>query len=306
MQPKVSVIVLNYNSVADTIECVRSLQHLTYSNVEVVLVDNGSDNDEVGVLQRECPDLPLLQSGANVGYAAGNNLGITYALKNGAEYVWILNNDTVVDPEALSQMVLLAESENEIGMVGSKIYFHSEKDMLWYAGATFDVATGGVTSHIGWGRKDKGQFDHILDVDYITGCSLLVKKEVIDIIGSMPEEYFLYFEEADWNMAARAAGFRTVIATKSLIWHKVKRTGKAHARFVYYMTRNRFLLIKKVKPDALFACMKYQFAEGTNLLKEFWRLKQYKEFWKYGWILIRAWADALLFHRQGSVSIGMR
>ena len=302
-KPKVFIIILNYNTASDTIECIRSLQCLTYPAFSIVLVDNGSIDESERILKQEFPGLPFIQTGNNLGFAGGNNPGIKYALDNGAELVWILNNDTIVHPDSLTEMVTFLQSDSAIGMVGSKIYFYAEPETLWYAGGTFDDTKGGITSHLGWGRKDTGQFDHVTDVDYITGCSLLVKREVIEKVGLMPEEYFLYFEETDWNYAARKAGYRTVIATKAKIWHKVKRKGEAQVRFIYYMTRNRFLLMKKINPSGLRACMKYQYAEGKKLLKEFWIKKEYGKFTRFTKILLLAWVHGLITSRTGQVKV---
>jgi len=297
--PKVFIIVLNWNSASDTIECIGSLQKLDYPACEIILVDNGSSDDSESILRKKYPGLEFIQTGTNLGFAGGNNVGIRYALEHGGEYVWLLNNDTVVYPDALTEMVRLAQSDPSIGMVGSKIFFYAEPDVLWYAGGTFDVKNGGIAGHIGWGQKDSGQFDHVIDVDYITGCSLLVKKKVIDEIGLMPEEYFLYFEETDWNHSAKKAGFRTVVAQKSLIWHKVKRKGDALVRFTYYMTRNRFILIKKIEHKALMACIKYQYREGKKLLTNFWKNKEFNKFIQFTKILFLAWLHGLVTFRSG-------
>lgn len=302
-EPTVYIIILNYNSASDTIECIHSLRNLTYPAYNIVLVDNGSSDGSENILRKEFPDIQFIQTGSNLGFAGGNNAGIRYALNQNADYVWILNNDTTVHPDSLLEMIRMTESDPRIGMTGCKIYFYSEPDTLWYAGGNFDAANGGITSHNGWGRKDTGQFDNLTDVDYITGCSLLVKREVIERIGLMPEEYFLYFEETDWNYYAQKAGYRTVLAMKAKMWHKVKRKGEAQVRFIYYMTRNRFLLMKKINRAALRACMKYQYAEGKKLLKDFWLKKEYGKFAHFTKILILAWIHGLITERTGHAKI---
>ena len=297
--PSVYIIILNWNSSEDTIECICSLQNLNYQQYKLILVDNGSTDQSEERLRSRFPNLPFIQTGSNLGYAGGNNVGIKYALEQGADYVWLLNIDTIVHPDSLSTMVEMALSDSIIGMVGSKIYFYDEKDVLWYAGGTFDLEEGGIASHLGWGQKDIGQFEQVKDVGYITGCSLLVKREVIEKIGLLPEEYFLYFEETDWNYCAQQNGFRTVIAHKSLIWHKVKRKGEAKVRFTYYMTRNRFLLVKKLKKKSLLKCIQYQYKQGKLLLTEIKKQAGISTFLQFTKILILAWIDGLILNRSG-------
>jgi len=132
--PKVSIIVLNWNSAHDTAECLESLRKLNYPAHEIIIVDNGSTDDSELVLREEYSDIKFIQTGVNLGYAGGNNVGIKYALAHGAELIWILNNDTVVDPDSLREMVVMAQSDPAIGLVGSKIFYYSKPDTLWCVG----------------------------------------------------------------------------------------------------------------------------------------------------------------------------
>src|SRR5689334_13312211 len=136
MSPSVSVVLLNWNGWKDTIPCVESLRQLGYANVQIVVVDNASTDESEERIRAACPDVTLLQSGANRGFAGGNNVGIRYALEHSADYVWLLNNDTLVRPNTLSALVARAESDPRIGFVGSKILYASRPDLVWYAGAT--------------------------------------------------------------------------------------------------------------------------------------------------------------------------
>jgi len=296
---KVFIIILNWNTADFTIACLNSLAHLTYPSYEIVLVDNGSTDGSDEVVRAAFPDVTFIRTVENKGYSGANNLGINYALEHQAEYLWLLNNDTIIDPHALTHMVDFAESDHTIGMVGSKIFFYDEPEVLWYAGGNFDVEKGGITSHIGWGQRDTGQYNDITDVGYVSGCSLLVKREVIEKIGLMPEEYNIYFEETDWNFQAQQAGFRTVVAQQSLVWHKIKRKGEYLVRFVYYMTRNRFLLIYKICPKAIIPCIKYQFEEGKKLLSDLYKNKECSKLIHFTYILILAWLHGLILKKKG-------
>lgn len=243
--PLVFIIVLNWNGKDDTIECLRSLQELAYPNFETVVVDNGSTDGSEDVIRSSFPSVHVIQTGRNLGYAGGNNVGISFALSRGADYVWLLNNDTTVDPQALTALVETAKADPSIAFVGSKIYFYDKPDVIWCVGGTIDLAEGGRTDHPGMGQEDKGQFDRISDVGYVTGCSLLAGRSAIEAIGLMPEEYFLYFEETDWNLAAQSKGYRTVMAPASHVWHKYAEVGDYKDRFIYYSFRNRIRIVRK-------------------------------------------------------------
>jgi len=254
--PLVFIIVLNWNGKSDTLECLGSLQKLDYSNFETVVVDNGSTDGSENVIRTLFPSVRVIQTGKNLGYAGGNNVGIKHALSQGADYVWLLNNDTMVDPKSLTSLVETAEADPKIAFVGSKIYFYDRPDMIWCVGGTIALATGGSTDHPGMGQEDKGQFDQISDVGYVSGCSLLACRVAIAEIGLLPEEYFLYFEEVDWNLAARRKGYRTVMAPASHVWHKYAEVGDYKDRFIYYSFRNRMFIVGKYSPRHILKAFK--------------------------------------------------
>lgn len=243
MNKSVCIIILNWNGSRDTIECVESCLRLDYSPFEIVLVDNGSEDGSEELLRKAFPGLKLLQTGANLGYAGGNNAGIRYALTKNVDYVWLLNNDAVADSNALGPLVAHAEKDPSIGMAGSKIRSQSDPAVLLYAGGRLDSGTGN-TEHVGYGCVDKGQFDHPSDTGYITGCSLLVKQRVLEDIGLMNEDYFLYYEETDWCARATGKGYRLAYVPESVVFHKesvsVRKVGGV---MNYYLTRNRLYFI---------------------------------------------------------------
>jgi len=173
MNPRVFIIILNWNNWLDTFECLESLKNNDYPNYEVVIVDNGSDEKP----QSPNPDIKIIYNKENLGFSEGNNVGIKYALEHGADYVLLLNNDTVVSNDFLSKLVKAAESNEEIGMVGSKIYFYDQKDRIWFAGGKVNWLYNKGTMR-GYNEIDKGQYDlpEIQETDYLTGCCILVKK----------------------------------------------------------------------------------------------------------------------------------
>jgi len=245
MNATVFILILNWDGWQDTIECVESCQKLNCSDFRIIVVDNGSNDDSVALLRKHFPQLALIETGKNLGFAGGNNVGIRYAVDHGAEYVWLLNNDTIIDPAALGELLKMAESESSIGMVGSKIMKYSEPEIIDFAKGRIDFHTG-RTRHIGRGEKDVGQYDELSETDYITGCSLFIKKEVLGDIGLMPEEYFLYYEETDWCLQARRKGYKICIAPHSKVFHKVhSSTQKNRGAYLYYITRNRLFFLEQ-------------------------------------------------------------
>ncbi len=241
----VFINVLNWNGWEDTIECIESCLLLQYPNFQIVVIDNGSEDDSVAILRSRFPQIILIETGVNLGFAGGNNVGITYAIEHGADYIWLLNNDTIVTPRALSELIIVAEGNSQIGMVGSKVMQYSNRELIDFVLGNVDLQVG-KTKHIGRGEKDTGQYDLASESDYITGCSLLVKKAVIAEIGLMAEEYFLYYEETDWCLQARKKGYKIYNAPLSKIYHKVhSSTQKIPGSFLYYITRNRLYFLEK-------------------------------------------------------------
>jgi len=246
--PCVFIIVVNWNGVADTLECLESLRHLDYPNFQVVLVDNASVDDSVEIVRRKAPSTRIIANTRNLGFTGGNNVGIRYALENGADYVWLLNNDTIVDRNALSSFLKAADSDPAIGILGSKIYYYSERSVLSFAGATIDWGKG-RSPHVGRGESDRGQYDTVRDVERVSGCSMLVKKDVCDRVGLLDDDFFLYAEDVDWCVRARIAGFRCVYVPASMVFHKEAASMKAKdgksTLFLYYNTRNFLKMITK-------------------------------------------------------------
>jgi len=252
--PKVFIIILNWNGWQDTMECLESLNNISYDNFEVLLIDNAS-KEKITILDSRFPRLKITQifNDLNLGYAGGNNQGIKMALERGADYVLLLNNDTIVESDFLTQLIAAAENNKEAGIFGSKIYFYDSRlarlaeapakratsdKLIWSAGGkiTKNFTRGEL---IGYCQNDEGQHDQIKEADYISGTCLLAKKEIVEKIGSISEDYFLYYEDADWCLRARWAGYRCLFVPKSIIYHKVsKSTGEFSFPYIYYHSRN--------------------------------------------------------------------
>ncbi|MBM4764473.1 glycosyltransferase family 2 protein [Bacillus sp. B15-48] len=246
----VAIILLNWNGYQDTFECLKSLECLTYPNFHVFVVDNASTDDSYSKFIKDQEGdtfkLPLtfIQSGSNLGCAGGNNVGIRTAYEQGFDYYWMLNNDTYVEPEALSKLVEVIDDDEQVGIVGSKIY-NINNNLLWFAGGTINPYLG-TSRPIGINEKDYGQYDKMKEVDFIVGCSMLFRKELIQKIGFLDEDYFIYYEDTDWNLKAKRAGMKIVYVPSSIIHHKESSSTKSadlSPYYAYYLMRNGYLMV---------------------------------------------------------------
>lgn len=245
--PKVSIIMLNWNSYPVTRDCLLSLRKMSYPNFEVILVDNGSHDSSPEELSRDFPEVEMIRNPRNLGFAAGNNVGIRKALGRGTDYLLLLNNDTVVAPNFLCELVRVAESDPSIGMLNPKIYFFEPADRIWYAGGVcrpwrvFPI-------HLGLRKRDDGSYNQTREVSFTTGCALLIKAELVRKIGLLDEAFFLSFEDADWSMRASRAGFKQFYVPSSVIWHKDSydtTRNLGHAGKNFHTMRNSILFARK-------------------------------------------------------------
>lgn len=243
--PKVNIIILNWNGKMDTIECINSLQRINYSNYKLLIVDNGSSDGSVEYFKKIYPYIELIENNTNLGFAEGNNIGITRALSQSTDYILLLNNDTVVAPNFLDELIKVAEKNPQIGIVGPTVYHYGKLNKIQFAGAKISLNTGRIKLYR-LNETDDGQFDELLDVDYVCGCALLGKKELFEKIGSLNKYYFAYWEETEWCFRALKAGYKVVYAPKSKIWHKGGASSTKISGFSqYHMTRNMFWFMKK-------------------------------------------------------------
>ena len=248
--PKVSIIILNWNSYDLTQDCLLSLQKIDYPAFEVILVDNGSVDGSVEKLQQEFPCARFIRNDRNLGFPAGNNVAIRDALTRNPDYLLLLNNDTVVAPDFLTALVRVAESDPQTGILNPKIYYFEPSDHIWYAGGV-NKPWWSFPKHLGMQKRDNGKYNQTREVSFTTGCALLIKTEVVRRIGMLDEVYFLGFEDVDWSNRALRAGYKAVYVPASRIWHKVsivtkRNLGKAVKDFYY--VRNSILLFRKHSP----------------------------------------------------------
>ncbi|TCV87593.1 hypothetical protein EDE11_10294 [Methylomonas methanica] len=243
--PKVTVIILNWNGKQDTLQCLESVKQLKYSNFEIILVDNDSTDDSVDAISEQYSDIIILNTGKNLGYAGGNNAGIRYALKRGTDFIFLLNNDAFVSEDLLHALTTGAEKLPPKSILGAKIYFYDKPNTLWFNGGRWKKETNSF-EHIGYNLLDSTEFNHQIEVDYISGCALFARAESFNDIGLLDENFFLYYEETDWCYRARARGYKCVLIPEAKVWHKASSSlGADSPQVKYFLTRNKLLWAKK-------------------------------------------------------------
>ena len=233
--PQVWAIVLNYNGHEVLADCLQSLQHQDYPNLKILVIDNASTDDSDKIAD-EIEGVELIRNEQNLFFAGGNNVGIPRAFNSGTDYVVLINNDTTSDPGLISALVSALEGDKEPGIAGPKIYYHERPVVIWSAGGMVDFGKGWVR-HRGIRRKDEGQFDEIAEVDYVTGCCLMFKREVFQAIGGLDESFPMYFEDTDFCTRARNAGFKVIYVPAGKMWHKISHS--AGGEFTWRKIRRR-------------------------------------------------------------------
>lgn len=264
---KVVVILVNWNNSRDTIACLQSLAASKYTPMEVIVVDNGSRPDALAALRGAPGPHTLIETGKNLGFTGGNNLGIREALGRGADLVFVLNNDTLVHPDAVGHLVAALQANPAAGLAAPKIRFHEPDNLLWYAGGTFSPMTQSARME-GYGQPDDGRWDLPKDVDFASGCAMLIRRGALDQLGGFREDYFAVWEDLDFSRQLHEAGYRMLYVPEALIWHKESAAvgGQDAPGYVYYQVRNRFLFLARWARSPMTRLTAYAFA-GTYLAK---------------------------------------
>lgn len=242
-QPLVSIVSVNYDQPEVTCEMLASLEKVTYPNFETLIVDNASPTKSPNIIKEKYPEIQLIISKKNLGFAGGNNIALKQVK---GDYVLLLNNDTEVKPDFLESLVELMESDKKIGIVSSKILYFYEDNVIQYAGASPINPITSRGSHYGYKEIDNGQLDEVTETAYPHGACMMIRKSVLEELGLLYEGYFLYYEELDFAERVKRAGYKIYFQPNSSILHKESiSTGKNSPLKTYYMNRNRLLFVRR-------------------------------------------------------------
>ena len=248
MKAHISIISVNYNGFALTAAMIDSLRRPVTTPLENVVVDNGSARDEAALLRERYPDIVVLRSDENLGFAGGNNLGIRAAT---GDCLLLLNNDTEVTDNTLHHLAETLDADPSIGAVCPKIRFWAPPQAIQFAGYTPLTRITLRNGLIGFGQPDDGSYDSPHETPYAHGAAMMVRREAVGKAGPMPEEYFLYYEELDWSERLREAGYRIVYDPRATVFHKESATtGQQSPLRSYYLTRNRLLFARRNRRGA--------------------------------------------------------
>ena len=282
-KPLVSIITINYNTTYLTVDMLRSIGYLTYPHIEVIVVDNASRESPIEELQKAYPDVRIILSKENLGFAGGNNLGIKAAT---GDFLFFVNNDTVLTPNILEGLVEIFDTYPDAGAVSPKFHYYQFPGTIEFAGYEEVNIFSGRNVMVGCKKKDYGQYDKPGVTHYAHGGGMMVPASVISEVGLMPEVYFLYYEEFDWCEQIKRKGYQIYYQPKSLIYHKESMTvGKHSTLKTFYLNRNRILFMRRnVKgwPLLVFTVyftlftvpkntLMFLYNHESNHLKAFWK-----------------------------------
>lgn len=253
---KIAIVTVDFNSHKETHDCIHSLEQLNSDeiSIHIVIVDNASKEAFVLTSVEKKDSIHLLRNEQNLGFSGGYNTGIEFALESGADYVLLLNNDTIADKNLVQELLKVAESDAKIGLVGAKIYFakghefHKDRykkdqlgNVLWYGGGDIDWKNV-MSFHRGVDEVDTGQYNKTEPTGFVTGCCMFLKREVLEKVKMLDPRYFLYVEDADFNMRIKNAGYKIMYAPNAFLWHvNAASSGVGSNLHDYFITRNRML-----------------------------------------------------------------
>jgi GT2 family glycosyltransferase len=243
---RIFVILLNWNGKKDTLECLASLQAVQAPSFYTVIVDNGSTDGSVETFRKAYPQIPIIETGANLGFAGGNNVAIEWALKKGAEWIFLLNNDTLVDPSILKAFLAAANTPHLPKILGAKIYRYNDPQRIDHLGGRWNPQIAEFESCFSGELDDGISYETMQKVDYACGAALWIHRSVFESIGLLEPHFFLFWEETDFCMRARRKGFEVWTAPQAKIWHKVSSSftgGKPQMH--YFWWRSRLLWIER-------------------------------------------------------------
>ena len=248
--PHVAVVVLCWNGREDTLACLASLERMRWPRLTVIVVDNGSTDGTLEAVRRDFPGATAIRSDENLGFAEGNNVGLRAALEAGADYVLLLNNDTIADQALVEALVAEARRRPDAGALCPLIRYVDPPDLIWYAGARYDPRAVHNGRHTGYGERDTGQYHAVREIGRATGAAMLVPREVVERVGYLDGRLFLQVEDVEWSLRMRAAGYRILYVPAGQVWHHVSVAsgGERAPDTAYYEMRNSLYVCARHAP----------------------------------------------------------
>lgn len=243
---KIGIILVNFNGKLYNEQCINSIKLSTYSNYSIYVVDNNSSDNSVEILKEKFRDgITIIENDDNLGFSCANNIGIKKALDDGCNYILMLNNDTVIENNMIEEMLDIS-LKNHGSVVSPKIYYYDNKHIIWSAGGNINWVKG-LPIQYGIDKVDSNEFSYEREVQFATGCCILIPKGVIEKIGLLSDKYFLYYEDTDYSIRMINGGVKIIYAPNAKMYHKVSAStgGSKSKLLIYYMTRNRLLFNKK-------------------------------------------------------------
>lgn len=239
MNEKVAVLILNWNNYGDTAACIESFRKQTYPDYNIIVLDNNSDQHVYNLLLKE-KDILIIRNSSNLGYAGGNNVGLKYALEElDCQYILIVNNDTIADVNLIGQLVKVFEQPG-VGIVCPAIYYYDDRSKIQFFGENFNWYSGNPS------KIKNTQDKTIVDSDIACGACMLIKREVIEKVGYLTEDYFLLWEDLDYSVRVKRSGYKILCTKKATIWHKVSTSiGKVSNLRLFYSMRNRIIFLRR-------------------------------------------------------------
>jgi GT2 family glycosyltransferase len=245
------VIVLSWNDREETLPSLRAALSIPRDDVTVVCVDNGSTDGSPEAIAEELPEVTLLRSDVNLGFAGGNNVGVRHALEQGAGWVVLLNNDATIAPDAIDGFEAAAAQRPDAGVLAGKVFYDEPPDRIWFAGQRFRPVLGYSGRPRGYGKTDGPAYDEVVDTDRAVGALMAVSRPTLERVGLMDDDLFIYVEDVDWCLRARAAGFGVVFAPAARAWHRISASSggeQVSTSTLYYGVRNTIVVTERHRP----------------------------------------------------------
>ena len=241
--PLISIVTINYNNISVTLDLLLSIRECTYKNLDVIVVDNGSDLDPVEMIKKTFPEVIAIRSAKNLGFSGGNNLGIKYAK---GEFIFFVNNDTLFAENVMVELIKPFYEDDKIGIISPKVIYYETPNIIQYAGATQINSLTGRNKIIGQGENDNNDLFKSGFTYFAHGAAMIIRRSLVERIGVFPEIFFLYYEELDYSYRTRKAGFKIYFNSAAVIYHRVSYSvGEDSPLKIYYMTRNRIMFMQR-------------------------------------------------------------